>query len=59
MIYLYLNNYAFCNRRKNIPITLLLIVNINLYYECDGHHKINYKSIKQKVDMYHSRYYFN
>ena len=48
MIYLYLNNYALCNGRKNIPRTLLFIVNINLYYGCDGHLKIKYKSIKHK-----------
>jgi hypothetical protein len=55
IIYLYLNNYALCNGRKNIPRyiliryrfnrTLLFIVSINLYYGCDSH----YKSIKHKL----------
>jgi hypothetical protein len=55
---LYLNNYAFDDGRKNIPMciliryrfnrVLLFIVSINLYYRSDGHHKINYKSIQHK-----------
>ena len=58
MVYLYLNNYMLCNGRKNMPMcifiryrfnrTLLFIVSINLYYGCNGHLKIKYKSIKHK-----------
>jgi len=63
MIYLYLNNYALINERKNMPScilirymfnrTLLFIVSINLYYRCDDHIKINYKSTKHKICTIH------